>query len=75
MKNTLNNSVREMRKQDVIECFYKAFKEVRKEKPFATQNDIIKHAVNSNYNQQNDFFAKIKTKRPKSDKIAKRNGC
>lgn len=27
------------------------------------------------YNQQNDFFAKIKTKRPKSDKIAKRNGC
>ena len=27
------------------------------------------------YNQQNDFFAKIKTKRPKSGKIAKRNGC
>ena len=48
MKSTLNSSVREMRKQDVIECFYKAFKEVRKEKPFATQNDIIKHAVNSN---------------------------
>ena len=27
------------------------------------------------YNQQIDFFAKIKTKRPKSGKIAKRNGC
>ena len=41
-----------------------------------------KHVSNANlsinlliYNQQNDFFAKIKTKRPKSDKIAKRNGC
>ena len=47
MPSTLNSSVREMRKQDVIDCFYNSFKEVRKEKPYATQADIIKHAVNS----------------------------
>ncbi len=46
MKNILNKSVREMRKQDVIDCFYNSFKEVRKNKPYATQNDIIKYAVN-----------------------------
>lgn len=47
MKSTLNSSVREMRKQDVIDCFYNSVKEVRKERPYATQNEVIKHAVNS----------------------------
>ena len=47
MKSTLNCSVREMRKQDVIDCFYNSVKEVRKERPYATQNEVIKHAVNS----------------------------
>ena len=47
MKSTLNSSVREMRKQDVIDCFYYSVKEVRKERPYATQNEVIKHAVNS----------------------------
>ena len=43
----MNSSVREMRKQDVIDCFYNSVKEVRKERPYATQNEVIKHAVNS----------------------------
>lgn len=43
----MNRSVREMRKQDVIDSFYESFKEVRKTKPFATQNEVIEHAVKS----------------------------
>ncbi len=45
MKNTLNSSVREMRKQDVIDSFFDSLKELRKSKPFATQNEVIEHAV------------------------------
>lgn len=45
MKNTINNSVREMRKQDVINCFYESYKELKKSKPFATQNEVIEYAV------------------------------
>ncbi len=47
MKNTMNNSVREMRKQDVINSFYESYKEVRKTRPFATQNEVIEYAVKS----------------------------
>lgn len=44
MKNTMNNSVREMRKQDVIDSFYESYRKLRKEKPFATQNEVIEYA-------------------------------
>ena len=45
MENLIENSVRKMRKQDVINSFYKSLKEIRKEKPYATQNDVIEHAM------------------------------
>lgn len=45
MENTLNCSVREMRKQDVIDSFFDSLKELRQTKPFATQNEVIEHAV------------------------------
>lgn len=48
MKNTINCSVREMRKQDVINSFYESYKELRKTKPFATQNEVIEYAVKRN---------------------------
>lgn len=44
MKNTMNNSVREMRKQDVIDSFYESYRKLRKDKPFATQNEVIEYA-------------------------------
>lgn len=47
MKNTMNCSVREMRKQDVINSFYESYKELKKTRPFATQNEVIEHAVKS----------------------------
>lgn len=47
MKNTLNYSVREMRKQDVINSFYESFKKLRKSKPSTTQEEVIKYAINS----------------------------
>ena len=47
MKNTINYSVREMRKQDVINTFYEKYKELKKSKPFATQNEVIEYAVKS----------------------------
>ena len=47
MKNTLNYSVREMRKQDVINSFYESYKKLKKSKPFATQNEVIEYAVKS----------------------------
>ena len=47
MRNTSNCSVREMRKQDVINSFYESYKELRKVKPFATQNEVIEYAVKS----------------------------
>ena len=48
MKNTAINSVREMRKQDVINSFYDSYKELRKIKPFATQNEVIEYAAKRN---------------------------
>ena len=45
MRNTTNCSVREMRKQDVINSFYESYKELRKVKPFATQNEVIEYAA------------------------------
>lgn len=45
MGNTLNCSVREMRKQDVINSFYESYKELRKTRPFATLNEVIGFAV------------------------------
>jgi hypothetical protein len=34
-----------MRKQDVIDSFFDSLKELRQTKPFATQNEVIEHAV------------------------------
>ena len=45
MKSRVNGDVREIRKQDVVNCFFESLKEVRKTKPYATQDEIIKHAV------------------------------
>ncbi len=45
MKSRMNCSVRELRKQDVIESFFESLKEVRKTRPFATQNEVIEHAA------------------------------
>lgn len=47
MKNTLNCSVRELRKQDVINSYYESYKKLRKTRPFATQNEVIEYAANS----------------------------
>lgn len=48
MKNTtMNSSVREIRRQDIINSFYESYKTVRKDKPFATQNEVIEHAIKS----------------------------
>lgn len=47
MKNTLSSSVREMRKQDVIDRFFESLKELHKTRPYATQSEIIKHASKS----------------------------
>ena len=47
MKNSFSNSVREMRKQDVINSFYNSYKELKKSRPFATQNEVIEYAVKS----------------------------
>ena len=42
-----NDSVREARKQDVVKSFFESVKLVRKTKPYATQEEIIRHAVKS----------------------------
>ena len=42
-----NDTVREARKQDVVKSFFESIKEVRKTKPHATQEEIIRHAANS----------------------------
>ena len=36
-----------MRKQDVINSFYESYKELKKTRPFATQNEVIEYAVKS----------------------------
>ena len=47
MESRSNDTVREARKQDVVKSFFESVKEVRKTKPYATQEEIIKHAVKS----------------------------
>jgi hypothetical protein len=44
MGNFINCPVRELRRQDVINCFFDSLKELRKTKPFATQNEVIETA-------------------------------
>lgn len=48
METTINDNVRNMRKQDVVNSFFESLKEVRKTRPFATQDEIIRHAANGN---------------------------
>ena len=48
MEITINDNVRNMRKQDVVNSFFESLKEVRKTRPFATQDEIIRHAANGN---------------------------
>ena len=47
MKNTMKNSIREIRKQDVVNSFYNSCKELRKSKPYATQNEMMEYAAKS----------------------------
>ena len=44
MGNFINCPVRELRRQDVLNCFFDSLKELRKTKPFATQNEVIETA-------------------------------
>ncbi len=44
MENTFNCTVREIRRHDVINSFFESLKELRKEKPFITQGEIIEAA-------------------------------
>lgn len=48
MESRIIKNVRDMRKQDVVNCFFESLKEVRKTKPFASQGEIIKHAASKN---------------------------
>lgn len=45
MRSSKNDTVRETRKQDVVESFFESLKEVRKTRPYATQEEVIRHAV------------------------------
>ena len=45
MESRINENVREIRKKDVLNSFFESLKEVRKTKPYATQDDVIKHAA------------------------------
>lgn len=47
METLINDSVRNIRKQDVVNSFFESLKEVRKTRPFASQDEIIRHAANS----------------------------
>ena len=47
MESRIIKTVRDRRKQDVLKCFFESLKEVRKSKPYATQDEVIKHAVKS----------------------------
>lgn len=47
MENRVKGDVRELRKQDVLKSFFESLKEVKKRKPYATQEEVIRHAVNS----------------------------
>ena len=45
MERIINEDVRDIRKRDVLNSFFESLKEVRKTKPYATQDEIIRHAV------------------------------
>ena len=47
MESRINDDVRNIRKQDVVNCFFESLREVRKSRPYATQDEVIRHAVNS----------------------------
>ena len=47
MRRIVNEDVRDIRKRDVLNSFFESLKEVRKTRPYATQDEIIKHAVKS----------------------------
>lgn len=46
MESRNDDNVRNIRKQDVVNCFFESLREVRKSRPYATQDEIIRHAVN-----------------------------
>ena len=47
MENTNQRTIRKMRKEDVTKAFFDTMKEVRKENPLVTQNEVIEMAVKS----------------------------
>ncbi len=47
MKSFVNNSVRDVRRQDVVNSFFGSLKELRKTKPFVSQSEVIEHASKS----------------------------
>lgn len=47
MENTIKNSVRDIRRQDVVNSFFGSLKELRKTKPFVSQSEVIEHASKS----------------------------
>ena len=48
MKTKIVEDVRDIRKRDVVNSFFESLKEVRKSRPYATQDEVIKHAVSKN---------------------------
>ena len=47
MKGTIIASLRERRRQDIIDSFFESMKELRKTSPFITQSEVIEHASRS----------------------------
>jgi hypothetical protein len=47
MENTFDITVRDIRRQDIIDSFFNSLKELRKTRPFVTQNEVIEHAARS----------------------------
>jgi hypothetical protein len=46
MKEINNNTIREERKHDVVDCFFESLRELRKTRPYVTQEEVIHHAAN-----------------------------
>ena len=46
MKEINNNTIREERKHDVVDCFFESLRELRKTRPYVTQEEVIHHASN-----------------------------
>ena len=47
MKSFVNNSVRDIRRQDVVNSFFGSLRELRKTRPFVSQSEVIEHASKS----------------------------